>query len=71
MFRCGECKQNSSGSANRKVTRARNKTYPERKAANLVTLKDGSRRFTDDPGGKGWEIVKEILICSDCFALLV
>jgi hypothetical protein len=30
-------------------------------------MKDGRPKTTDDPGGTGSEIVREVLVCPSCF----
>ena len=52
------------------VTSRRHKQYPFRSRANLLYRPDSSGKvkeyFTDDPGGTGWEIAREILSCPRC-----
>ena len=60
MFNCQDCgktkgpKENS----NRVVVQERNKTYAFRK--------EGQPDGNDDPGGRGKEIVCEVVVCNDC-----
>ncbi len=58
--------------AARVVTRRRAKQYPPRPRANhfFQLNNDGKRRerWTDDPGGVGWEIAREVLACPACAA---
>ncbi len=41
--------------------------YPFRKAANSHK-KEHEVKVTDDPGGRGWQIVQEVAYCPECFA---
>jgi hypothetical protein len=43
----------------------RRRKYPFREKANLL-MKDGRLKKTDDSGGVGYEIVREILVCPSC-----
>ncbi|HET6575446.1 MAG TPA: hypothetical protein VFG68_17720 [Fimbriiglobus sp.] len=56
--------------AARVVVHRRPKRYPLRREANRVVCLDekGKRkvRITDDPGGVGWEIGREVLACPAC-----
>ena len=47
----------------------RSKTYPKRPKANQF-VEDGKIQKRDDPGGTGWEIEKEIIVCVDCYRQL-
>ena len=38
---------------------------PDRARANLV-VRDGKARHTDDPGGQGFQITREVVVCPDC-----
>jgi hypothetical protein len=53
-----------------RVVLTRRKKYPYRSQANtFVRLTETGKRktfHTDDPGGEGEEIVKEVLVCPDC-----
>jgi hypothetical protein len=50
----------------------RSKKYPYRPSANTLirTNEQGKRKEhqTDDPGGQGQEIVKEVIVCPICAA---
>ena len=54
------------------IVKSRSKQYPSRHGANVFYRLDEKgklkRREVDDPGGIGWEIVREILACPDCAA---
>lgn len=39
--------------------------YPARPKANLV-VRDGKKHHTEDPGGKGQEAIREVLVCPAC-----
>lgn len=61
MYRCEMCGLSSAPGEliNRKVVETRTKEYPRR------TCK-GKTGEIHDPGGDGYETVREINICSDC-----
>jgi hypothetical protein len=52
------------------VIETRLKPHPIRSRANRVVRPDASgkskEKFADDPGGSGWEIVREVIACPDC-----
>jgi len=52
--------------AHRKVVETRRREYPFRKDAHLF-IKEGRPKKTDDPGGVGFEIVREVVVCPSCF----
>jgi hypothetical protein len=56
--------------ANRIITETRARHYPRRSNANPVSRKRKSGRTNDprkdDPGGVGYEIVREIIVCPVC-----
>ncbi len=72
MFRCQLCaKVVPAGTAcQRVVTLTRPKKYPSRSRANRFwRVSDTGKRkevYTDDPGGFGREIVKELAVCPEC-----
>jgi hypothetical protein len=61
----------------RVVVETKEVTYPERKDANVFYRSEkiddvwvkGKIEKSDDPGGRGTQIVKEILICKRCVEL--
>lgn len=65
MFRCHFCGGVSapSASAHRVVVEQRPRVYAPRYKANYLRGLDEHR---DDPGGEGWEIVREVLACGGC-----
>jgi len=67
MFKCELCKKivSQSTSAKRIVMESRRAKYPFRKGANKFRF-DGKLKTTDDKGGSGTEIVKEVLACPKC-----
>lgn len=69
MFRCHFCAgvQTAHTKAVRVPVAARVRHYPRRPEANLV-VHEGKRRLIDDPGGTGYEIVREVLACPACAA---
>jgi hypothetical protein len=67
MFRCASCGRKSDVGETPQlvVIERRAKNYPFRAHANRVS-KDGHITHSDDPGGQGWEIVKEVLMHKEC-----
>lgn len=63
MYRCHFCKivSRPGARANHVVIKSREKIYPER----TYRLR-GKEEPSHDPGGRGWEIVKEVKACSVC-----
>lgn len=58
-FRCQRCKkaQPQNTAEIKVVTKQRNATYQSR---------SNEKGEVIDPGGEGWEIVREISICAEC-----
>ncbi|MCW8880019.1 MAG: hypothetical protein OQJ89_15985 [Kangiellaceae bacterium] len=48
----------------------RTKNYPIRIGVNQYIDLNGRNKFNDDPGGIGWEIVRQIQVCQPCFRYL-
>jgi hypothetical protein len=67
LYRCQVCDVvvPASTPAHRKVVETRRRKYPFREKANQF-IKDGRLKKTDDSGGVGDEIVREILVCPSC-----
>ena len=79
-YRCQVCgiKVLAGTRAMRHIFGTRARYYPYRPKANrgyqskngrvLRPLRKSSKRADriDDPGGKGWEIAKELLVCENC-----
>ena len=67
MFRCQlcSCVVPPRTRVRRLVLGRRPRQYPSRPKANLV-FRDGKKHHTDDPGGKGHEVVREVLVCPAC-----
>ena len=67
MYRCGICGLITPANtrAYRRVVETRRREYPFRQKANKFE-KDGRRKTSDDPGGVGREIVREVLACPAC-----
>lgn len=67
MYRCQVCDgvAPTNTSAIRQVVETRRRKYPFREKVNQF-LKDGRKKTSDDPGGVGFEIVREILVCPAC-----
>ena len=71
-FICGICNTHTDKKSTRKqVTKKRLKVYPSRHAANTFKNRDGFEVTTNDPGGNGWEIVSEVLVCAPCDKVVV
>jgi hypothetical protein len=72
MFRCQLCHRLSAPHTpcHRLVVKRRSKEYSYRSRANTFVRTDekGKRKehHTDDPGGEGQEIVREVIVCPDC-----
>jgi hypothetical protein len=66
MFRCGICKQSSEAreKARRVIVEWREMIYPPIPNAHRCQNRDGMWKTKDDPGGVGWAITKEMLVCS-------
>lgn len=67
MYVCKNCNTQifSNTPSHSYQVKKRSKTYPKRASANKY-LKDGKSKVSDDPGGTGWEIEKEIIVCKNC-----
>jgi len=73
MYICQICQKVTSPHTpgNRVITETRPHRYPRRSKANRVPGIRKSRRKDDDsrkddPGGVGYEIVREIIVCPAC-----
>lgn len=69
MYRCAKCDRvtTARSSAHSVVSEIRIKEYPHR--SNAIPVAGGKRRKRakrDDRGGRGWEVQKEVLVCTDC-----
>jgi hypothetical protein len=68
MYRCEICK--NVVPANTPITRitaeTRAVTYPYRPEANRKITKGSGKLKPHDPGGRGFEIVRELIACPDC-----
>jgi len=67
MYRCELCNRVSRPGerASKVVTERRPTEYPSRGKAQRA--RSGRRsKFQDDPGGAGYEIAKEAIVCSTC-----
>jgi len=67
LYRCQVCSAvvRANTPAHRKVVETRRRKYLFREKANLF-MKEGRLKKTDDSGGVGDEIVREILVCPSC-----
>jgi len=74
MFRCQlcQCIVAPRTPSQRLVLNWRSKEYPYRSRANTFVRTDekGKRKeyHSDDPGGKGQEVAKEVIVCPTCAA---
>lgn len=75
MYRCQLCGGVAPAGtrAVKVVVAARPKAYPPRRSANTVHKRNPrtgkwSWEETDDPGGVGWEIGREVTACPGCAA---
>jgi len=68
LYRCHVCDVvvPANTPSHRKVVETRRRRYPFREKAHHF-MKDGRSKTTDDPGGVGSEIVREVLVCPSCF----
>ncbi|MCO7222929.1 hypothetical protein [Pleionea sp. CnH1-48] len=48
------------------TVKSRIKHYPARIKVNAFVDRDGRHRQSDDPGGQGVELVRQIKVCPDC-----
>jgi hypothetical protein len=69
MYRCQICAKvmPPRTKAYRISVETRHRRYPKREKVNRVA-KDHKVRLVDDPGGEGYEIVREVTACPDCAA---
>jgi hypothetical protein len=67
MFRCQlcSCVVPPRTRVRRLVLKRRTRQYPARSRVNLV-VRDGKKYHTDDPGGEGHEVAREVLVCPAC-----
>ena len=75
MFRCQLCRSvvPAKTPCHRLVLEWRKKEYPFRPRANVLVRKPKphakpKKEYRDDPGGQGYEIVKEVIVCPICAA---
>lgn len=69
MYRCSECRrlQRPGVRSILRTVETRPKTYPRRSGANRFQ-KERKTIITDDKGGQGTEIVREVRVCPRCEA---
>ena len=73
MFKCQVCKAQTlpGARAHRRIVETRETEYPTRARVHFVPDPDrkkqkrSRRKRADDPGGRGREIVRELLVCAD------
>ena len=68
MYLCEHCHQQISAntSAYFYPIKLRHKVYPKRSKVNQHHL-NNHVKFTDDEGGNGFEFVKVLRVCPDCY----
>lgn len=68
MYRCDVCGKVTQPSESCKViiSKKREKNYRFRPGVNRVKREDGKWEYTNDNGGEGTEISKELKVCSKC-----
>jgi hypothetical protein len=74
MYQCQHCSTlvKSNQSSCLFATIKRKKQYSFRADANTyIDKKDGKKKKTNDPGGTGYETVKEIRVCKKCYSELM
>jgi hypothetical protein len=66
MYRCESCRRVAAPGVPcaRKVVKTRSVFYPVR--YEVQRPRPGKSKFTDDPGGTGWETVRELKVCPAC-----
>ncbi len=71
MYRCEICQKVAPArtKAARIVVETRPRSYPFRPRANRF-VHERKVEYRDDPGGSGYEIVREVTACPDCAARL-
>jgi hypothetical protein len=72
MYKCENCGTLVSArqSSFLFTTIKRRKQYAFRADANIAIDKSGKKKKTNDPGGTGYETVKEIVVCKKCYTEL-
>jgi hypothetical protein len=68
MYRCEICKNvvPANTPTARITAETRAVTYPYRPEANRKITKGAGKLKPHDPGGRGFEIVRELIACPDC-----
>jgi hypothetical protein len=69
MYKCEICHKviPANVKSYRIPVETRPKAYPVRKDANRI-IREGKVSYTDDPGGIGYEVVREVTACPTCAA---
>jgi hypothetical protein len=72
MYKCQNCSTlvSSNQSSYLFAIIKRKKQYSFRAEANTFIAKDGKKKKPNDPGGSGYETVKEIRVCRKCYSEL-
>ena len=69
MFNCNVCGKTAKLGTKCHMILAKRKMHqhPFRPGANRIRNEETGRwEFTADPGGRGWQIVKEVKACDEC-----
>ena len=73
MFRCElcQCLVPARTPSQRLILKRRSKKYPYRSGANVLVRKPApdkkpKKEYRDDPGGDGYEILQEVIVCAGC-----
>ena len=68
MYQCQQCSTavSSKTPSYLLTVQQRKKQYPVRPKVN-IHRKEGKTKVTDDPGGTGFEVTKEIVVCHSCY----
>lgn len=70
MYRCDLCGVvvQPNTPARKLVVETRRKVYPERRDSNRIRIQGKKKPLhVSDPGGVGWEAVREVKVCRACY----
>ncbi len=70
MYRCDLCGVvvQPNTPARKLVTETRRKVYSERHESNRIRIQGKKKPLhVSDPGGVGWEVVREVKVCRACY----
>jgi hypothetical protein len=67
MYRCSTCREVvGPGQRQHKVIMGRRRRVYAPRPEAFQVVKKGKRQWVNDPGGSGWEIVREAAVCGPC-----